>query len=472
MRFRIGTAGAAALCLAVAGCASYPERLDEIKGKLSSPSPDAAPPVYDVYGADGRNRLLALEERGRLAQLRGDYRASAKEYGEAIAFSDALEDKAVVSVGDVTDSTLAVAYGNDLALDYPVVGFERMMLHVLDAFDRLALGDVDGFGVDVRNLERCRGMAQTKLKREREALERERYMKGKGDGGGIQADSSYKDFMDKIAALAPGLKHSTDNVYALFLMALYREWKGDRREALAHYAELRRIWPGNKAVDAGVARCNGERAPAGCGEVVVFLEEGFIPPKRTNHASFGNGQIFSTLYMTLPNYAVADCLPYEDGGPLVVFEGGKYVAAASTLCDLAPLAVKAHEERLKGIIARKALTSGMASGMVHVSNAFNGTIHSNPFVEAVNLFCGFFTAIAADAMMVASERPDLRSWLLLPRQVQAARFPLKAGRHRLTFASAGKTLDLDVDVRDGGLTVVHCISASGGIKGFSAVLAK
>ena len=120
-----------------AGCASYPERIGDIKDRLQK-APDDTSIEYDIYSSDnGGNRLLALQERGRMSQLQGKVRESSDAYAEAIKFSDALEDKALVSVGDALDSTLAVAYGNDLALDYPVVGFERMMLHVLDGLNMM-----------------------------------------------------------------------------------------------------------------------------------------------------------------------------------------------------------------------------------------------------------------------------------------------------------------------------------------------
>ena len=453
----------AVLVVAISGCASYPEQVESVKADLQSQAA-ANPPVYDIYSDSGRNKLLALQERGRLEQLRGRYRESSDAYAEAIKFSDALEDKALVSMGDALDSTLAVSYGNDLALDYPVLGFERMMLHVLDGFNRLAMGDVDGFGVDMRNLERCRGMIKTKLRRDMEQLEKKNVIHH-GEKP-LTATKSYESFMQEVEKLAPGMKHSTDNVYALFLMGLYREMRGDLREALVHYSEIQKIWPNNPAVAKSIERCRGAHMDAGCGDVIVFFEEGFIPPKRTKHVEFGD----RALYMTLPNYATADCLPYQEGGPLVLFENGRYVAHARMLCDLAPLAVKAHEERLKGIIARKAFTSGMTSGMIHINYGFNGFVHSNPLVEACALCGGFFTAIMADIMVAASERPDLRSWCLLPRQVQVSRFSAKAGRHDFLLRSANKSEHLAVDVVAGGRTIVYCTTESGKLKSFAAPL--
>ena len=451
-----GLCRTASLFLVVAGCSTYPVQMEDFKADASSSD---MPSEYDVYSKKGGNKLLALQESGRYDQIRGRYRESADAYAEAISFCDKQEDAALVRGETVLDSTLAVMYGNDLALDYPMLGFERMMLHVLDGFNRLALGDVDGFGVDMRHLERCRGTIQTIHKRNMEALKKS----GKLTDQSSLYSESYKAFMAKIDKLTKGLKHSTDNIYALYLMALYREARGDYREALAHYQEIERIAPGIKAVSIGMNMCKGAKWQKGYGEVVVFFEEGFVPPKRTIHTKL------DSLFITLPNYAEADCLPYEDGGPLLLLDGGRYCAVTTPFCDLAPLAVKAHEERLEGIIARKYLTSGMTSGMIYVNNyVFNGVYHSNPIIECANLCCGFVTALMADAMSLASERPDLRSWLLLPRQVQIARFALPGGRHELTLRSSGKSQNLSVDVKPGTKTIVYCTSAAGAMKCFAA----
>lgn len=451
------------ILLVLCGCASYPERVDDIKTDLTK-STKGDSLEYTIYPDSGRNKLLALMERGRLAQLQGKYNESSKAYAEAIAFSDAIEDKALVSVGDALDSTLAVTYGNDLALEYPVVGFERMMLHVLDGFDRLALGDVDGFGVDMRNLERCRGMTKTRLKRDMEILLKKKGLRRASSLKQSSATVSYDDFMNTIKIITPGLKHSVDNAYALYLMALYREAKGDYREALAFYKEIEGLsLIKDTNVSRGIDLCNGESVPEGCGDVILFFEEGFIPPKRTNHAVFDH-----SLYFTLPNYATADCLSYQDGGPLVMLENGKSIAKTQYLCDLAPLAILAHEERMRGMVARKALTASITSGAIALNNVVNGSVSINPFAEALLLIGGMFTATTANIMVAASERPDLRSWLLLPREVKMLRCYMPEGRHEITLYSVDKTANLTIDVKHNAKTIIHCTSENGNLTCFAA----
>lgn len=451
---------------AVAGCMVYPDRTAEIKQDLIA----AKPTSYDVYSTTSGNRLLALQESGRLAQVKGNYRESAALYGDAIVFSDKLEDKALFSIGDAADSTMSVASGNDLTMDYPVLPFERMMLHVMNSCNCLALGNLDGFGVDMRHLER---IYELSLKAASEASnESEDVVETGYEQARQSVNMRTQGLVASPSDFTPTLKSSCDNAYALYLMALYREMRGDLREALSYYEAIRNCGIANPSVDRGIASCKNKLDASDEGEVIAFLEEGFVPGKREDHAVVDMGAYAPNLNMTLPRYSLADCLPYQEGGPLVLFEGKRCLSASTMLCDVASLAVKAHDERLKGIVKRKALTSGVATGLINLNMAINGTICTNPIAEALLLIGGLFTCPVAEIAYLCSERPDLRSWTLLPRRVQVSRFSLKSGRHELLLYASGEKQNVTVDIRPGVKTIVHCMVLPGNLKCFSANLEK
>ena len=437
----------------VVGCSTYPDEMEAVKNRLSTSGSDGV--RYNIYEAKGRNKLLALQEMGRLAQLRGNYAESAKSYADAIAMHDAIEDKALVSVGDALDSTLAVSYGSDVSMEYPIVGYEKMMLYVLDGFNRLAMGDHNGFGVDMRNLERCRGLVKARIKRELDALEKkDPYLKYRQT---VQMEET------------DGLSDSSvDNAYAMLLLAIWREHQGDMREALAHYEDIQRVAPGNKTVAIGIENCkrNETAGRRDTGEVVVFMEEGFAPVKSIKRGRPEG----SSLYMTIPDYTDANCLPYEEGDSLVICEGTNVVGVSSILVDLGTLARKAHKERLRGIVARKNLTAGIKTTIIEINNGINSCISFNPIGEALLLIGGTFTAITANLAALTDEQPDLRSWLLLPRQVQVARFSLPAGKHDLKLYTHEAKASIPVDVCVGGKTIVYCTTLPNGMKCFSRSL--
>lgn len=455
----------AAFSAYILGCTTYPEAVRQTKTELLG----GAQASYCGASASGGDKLLAWMEQGRLAQLQGHYRQSSDLYRKAISFCDALEEKAVISVGDALDSTLAVMYGNDVTLDYPVVGFERMMLHQLDAINSLAVGDVDGFGVNIRHMERCRGIETTRMKQYQDVINSKL---GSEKVEAIASNASYRKFMNDLQRLSPGLRHSTDNAYALFLIALYREAIGDFEDARKYYEEILRILPNNSAATIGLSRCSGSSSvPVAHGEIVVLVEEGFMPEKRTDIVRmFENSSLLPTLYLKVPNYHDADCIPYDDGASFYLLTSqGSLLTRTIPFCDLASLAIKSHEERMKGIIARKVLSAGIMSAMV---SAQHWHIHSsNPIVAGVLLVGGVVVDLTTASLVAVSEKTDLRSWLLLPRQVQIARKAVvESGTYNLILKSPHGDKNVPVVVKKGKKTIVYCTSVPGKIECFSSCL--
>ena len=445
------------LVLLFAGCKSYTDKMAVLKKEIAL---DGSSVKYRAYDTQGPNRLLAWEERGRLCQLKGDWRGSASEYKKATDYLFTIrETKPRISVGDTLKSAIASTYGNDLARDYAPSAFDQMMLHTLDLFNRLALKEWDGFGVNVRNLEIWRNEAAVFIEKDAETLNKR----------GASANSSTASELFKTNAVA----RSTDNIYALYLIGLYHEIINNQENARKAYHDIERIRPGTATVKEAL-KTLGMALPPGEGEVIVFLEEGFIPPKR-EVKDYGK-----LLKSATPAYISFDCMPYEEGGPLVIREDGRVIAKTKLLCDLAPLAAKSLEECMRGIIARqiarttvKAVTQVAMTMTAIGAGAAVSSGGGNKNGGA--LIIAGVAALGLTAMAIyseASERADLRSWQLLPRQVQIARFRMKDGKHQLQLHTAGMKENVVAEVKAGRKSIVYCIAAPNALRTFAACIDK
>ncbi len=78
--------------------------------------------------------------------------------------------------------------------------------------------------------------------------------------------------------------------------------------------------------------------------------------------------------------------------------------------------------------------------------------------DGAGAIVGLLAALAAEGAMVAADKPDTRSWTLLPAFVFVARVPVEPGPHQLTVTASGaggrETHDFKVDVKPGGFAVV------------------
>lgn len=82
----------------------------------------------------------------------------------------------------------------------------------------------------------------------------------------------------------------------------------------------------------------------------------------------------------------------------------------------------------------------------------------NQAKDGAGAIVGLLAALAAEGALVAADKPDTRSWTLLPAFVFVARVPVAPGTHQVRVTAMGsgahETHDFSVDVKPGGFAVV------------------
>ncbi len=100
-------------------------------------------------------------------------------------------------------------------------------------------------------------------------------------------------------------------------------------------------------------------------------------------------------------------------------------------------------------ITRLIVRAGVAEGARAAGNQAKG---------GAGAVVGLIAALAAEGALVAADKPDTRSWTLLPAFVFVARVPVSPGAHSVTITAMGsggrETHDFKVDVKPGGFAVL------------------
>lgn len=446
----IGVSLLGALC----GCAGtsafsvYPQqilplRTDLLQGK----EPDLA----KVLNAEsrGQDKILYTMERGRTAQVLGKFAESRHEFGTAIETIRDNENKAVVSVGKI-GANLAALTVNDNLLPYEGEGYERILLHHYQALNYLIGRDLEGAAVEIRwaNSEQ-----ESALKRHEEEVAEAR-RRARRDPIGNPLES--KAFLQQYAQLdevAGAVKNSFQNAATFYLSGLTYELQGLLDDAYIDYRRALELRPDNRYLqrdvltlarrlgrDDDLRELENRFVPidgAGhdaddSGSLVVLYEEGFVPQRSEIKVAFATPS--GVIPLALPYYREHGNAPR----PLRIDLDGR-IMESETLCDVRLLAIKSLRERIGSLVVRQLLRA-----IAKVQTQKLAREKLGPLGE-----------FAANIYSLISENADLRSWTMLPDNMQLLRVSLPPGEHRLELAGAdGASFTETVTIRRGGVTIL------------------
>jgi hypothetical protein len=468
---------AAWFSLLVSGCAgttmfrSYPQGLAPV---LSAVSEGRALEVRRTFKSEigGRDELLYRLERGRLAQIQGDFAASRREYARGIDLVRAADERAVLSAREA-GGEMAAWLLNDNARRYAPPGYERVFLHHFQALDYLFAGDLEGAAVEVRRAnveqEAARERYESELSTAAAAARENRV-----GGGRVRVLEERFSVMDEAAA---PVANSFQNAATFYLSGIVYEAMGELGDAYIDYRKAAGIFPGNRylqldalrlaeslgmtddldemkarfRVDEGVSF---KARDPGDGELVVLYEDGLVPPKEevkfpVPFPGGGFGAVAFPIYLQ----------GWTPPAPLHVGRFNIVTLSTEPVAYVDAMAVRALKEEVPGLVVRHVIR---AAGKAAAASA---ALHSDKDF-------GPIAGLAVGLWNVISENADLRSWLTLPRDVQLLRTTLSAGRHVLTLrCGEGETRDrTEVEIRRGRISLLHVVRTGKALRVRSTVL--
>jgi len=429
-----------ALLILVCGCATYTDRTDAAREYARLGNYDAAIDELDhLLGVEGPNEepdalegddALVMLERGMLNQARGDYDRSRLDLQVA---DKALE---LLDFSNSTAGDVASYFYSDDAGAYKISPVERLSLNALNLLNYLAIGDLSGARVEAKR---------------------------------FQVMQNY--LMDTDPAHAHG-------VIGSYLAGFVYEQLGEESVALRYYDEVldqgsfetlvepvRRLAARSsyRGENVGKLLDGAVEGPSSTGgEILVVMGIGRVPYKVPERMPIGAAVGIVAADVTgdldVLERSAFKVLVYPDLVPSVATDREVGVTidalpiASEQVTDIGAELRREYDE-LKPKILAAAVTRMIARAAAAEAARAVGREAGGQAGQVLGVLASF----AAEGLLVAADKPDTRSWTLLPDRILVSRKRLAAGRHEVEVRlgpSGGPSRRFDVDLADGGYAIV------------------
>ncbi|QQX81233.1 hypothetical protein JK628_05005 [Shewanella sp. KX20019] len=448
----------ASMMLSLSGCAfnsvfiNYPSQIAPLKAQLNSATPQQAAKIVasEVSSADG---LLYAQEAGRSAQIAGDFDGSKIFYQQAANAYRVFDDKAKLSLSDA-GATATSLFINDNVIPYRGPGYERVMLHQYQALNYLFSGDAEGALVEVRRSNELQSSEQARYQKSNKSVQ-------------AMANGTIDAEVSKLGKAAGSTTSSFLNAYSYYTTGMLHEILGEPNDAYIDYRKAAQISPNNPYLQKDLVRLAKQLSMPQYdefkkrwgdailpqkeeGQVIVMLERGFVPEKKSLTVPFtihGNWQTASLATYLPTNQTVRD-------GRI---QGLGTVLVTAPIANIDALAITALKEDLPAALVRQAARiyakSEMAQSVESDSKRRNNQTD--------------YAAIAMQIFNVITEQADRRSWLTLPQQAQIARTYVKAGNYSVKLDNAAPN---SIEVKSGRTTLIWVIDTGNYTRFYSIII--
>ena len=441
-RTRRASWGAALAVVAVAACATYSERtqlardvagsekvLNKFLGTRSS---------ADLPSDWKKETIVALLERSMVLHAKGEWRSSAKDMVAA--------DKELVLLDIGRDAGQVGKWiFSDSSGKYHAPPSEKLALNAINMLNYVLADDLSGARVEAKRF----------------TITRE-YL-GQQDAG----QAAHGAFGSYIAGFVFERLGEVDTALRYYDEALQEQAFPSLRAPIARLAarssyrspRIDAMLGATQPVDAAA-----EAVPAApLGEILVVMNVGRVPLKVPERMPIGLAVGMGAAYITgsaavlersaLKFVVYPELVPsgalFNTGRLLV--DGVEWPLELATNLDAE---IVREYEALKP----KIIGAAISRMIVRAAVAEGARAAGNQAKDGAGAIVGLLAALAAEGAMVAADKPDTRSWTLLPAFVFVARVPVAPGQHRLGVTAMGsggrEHRDITVDVKPGGFAVV------------------
>lgn len=339
-----------------------------------------------AQGENGRDLLLYLLDLGLVYHSAGKYEESNRLFLRADQIAE-IKDYTSLSTEGATLLT------SDNIKDYQGEDFEKVLINTYLAMNYALLGDVENALVEARRVNRKLHMMITEGQRNYKQNAFARYLSAvlyEAEGNFNDAYLDYKSAWE-LEPSFPGIGRDL--------------WRTAHKSGLR---DQRERWEN----EFSLTREDREEAlkplpKNGKGEIIVLYENGISPVKRPN-----------PQFTQVPRF-------YPRRNPVArarVEVDGREAGETAVLHDIEATAIENLEEKYGGLVAKK--VAGIVAKEV---------VSDQIARQSGSEFLGALAKLA----FYASDRADVRSWNLLPRDLQILRFVVEPGVHEVKALPVG-----------------------------------
>lgn len=419
----------------LAGCATtslfspYPAQMAAIQSSLDAGTGEQSMVSLAPKAESGSDALLYRLERARLSQLLDKFDESRADFDWAGNAFEQGDMKATVQASALV-SGMASMVSNDNAIAYSGDAYERVFVHAFQAFNYLALKQVDGAEVELRR-----------------AADQQRNLAEKNEAEIAKAHKEAEEKkvpLDKVAGHFAGLdeiagqvKSSFQNAYVLYLSGAVWEARGEWGRATVDYRQALEMYPENKELRAALTRAETRQRPKSNGTVVFLYEEGFAPKKDEIKVPIPTftGEVVTLAF---PMYHASSQAAY--GGLSVSYSGT--TKTVPLLTNVGALAARSLKEKVPSMLVRQTLRA----------------IAKHQIQKQAGDQFGPLGMLAGNVYNFISEGADLRSWLLLPAYTAGMQMELPAGTQSVNLVAPGVSLAQTIEVKARRTTLVRVVN--------------
>lgn len=419
--------------LVLTGCVTTPTHDSKVANSLAvvktGQIEEAIQQVEAQTQGKNENDLLLNLEKGELMRIGKRYQDSLNALNVADTKVKEWEENAKSNPQKLMAQIGATLMG-DASRDYEGQDYEKVMLTIRMAMNRINLGDLDTARVDIkRTHEREAVIAEFRSK---ETVAAEEEAKAKGVSSGNKELNGYPvETLNDPEVLK--LKNGYQNALSHYLSGFVYEALNEPGLAAPGYRKAIELRPELPVLEEGLKGLDQRtsfRRKKGVTDVLFVVEAGNSPARQSKKLTLpiptGRGLITMSL-------AFPVIYPDKDAPQINIIQVGNQNLPTALITDFNVMARRALKDELPGIYTRAAIRA-----------AVKGVAQ-----DQINKNFGALAGLAANIAVAATESDaDDRMWRSLPERVFVARAFLPPGDYDVNFTGRpGEISKITIDGR-------------------------